>query len=734
MRVPVRSCLLRFLSLFLFVWCLSGPPAASAALPGPLGALTGSGSGSSQPADDAQLNRSLDQVIQMLENDKERTDLLSRLKQLRDATKDDKEASQGGILALIRDTAEGLEKRLDGPDGPVARWAALYARAHAELTAGLPAWRQWPTLFGDFLIVLAIWAALALGMRWAWRRFDRRRAPAATPSRRWQPRDLLWLAARQLAPWAIAFVIMLYLSVVGPDSVGQIGALVLAYVLLVGALFSSLCLIALSLLDGPHRARALDILYQRAMVPLWLIGSLAALGDSLHDPQVMAVFGPGVAQFAGLLANVAAALFSALFVLRFRRPVTHLIRNQPRDRRVERRGVQELLRLIGPLWFVPFLILVAISLFATLATADDSSQAMRRALLCALVAIIGMAVSGLIRRSYLRGGREVGRRAAYLGQMRSFGYTLLQIVNLLVFLEIGLRVVGLSLAGFMEGSGSAIGLRVASFVGTMLAAWLVWILVDTALQHSLGTSGRNRANVRALTMLPLIRNVLFATIAVIALIVALANMGMNVTPLLAGAGVIGLAIGFGAQSLVTDLITGLFIIIENSLSIDDYVDVGNHLGTVEGLTIRTVRLRDLDGVVHTIPFSQIKTIKNYSREFGYAMFRWPVPASMPIDDAVALVREVALDLRTDPAVYPFLWSAIELQGVESFDSGQAILRFRFKTAPIRQWEVQRAFNLRLRRRLDQAGLEPSMPRMNVQLSRARPARGADRGPAADRET
>jgi small-conductance mechanosensitive channel len=280
-------------------------------------------------------------------------------------------------------------------------------------------------------------------------------------------------------------------------------------------------------------------------------------------------------------------------------------------------------------------------------------------------------------------------------------------------------VLGLSLIRLMESGGSAIGPKVASFVGTLLVAWLIWILTDTALQHALGTSGKNRANVRALTMLPLIRNVLLATIFVIAVIVALANMGMNVTPLLAGAGVIGLAIGFGAQSLVADLITGLFIIIENSLSIDDYVDVGNHLGFVEGLTIRTVRLRDLDGVVHTIPFSEIKTIKNYSREFGYAMFRWPVPATMQIDDAVALVSEVAMELRTDPAIYPFLWSPIEQQGVESFDNGQAILRFRFKTAPLRQWEVQRAFNLRLRRRLDQAGLEPSMPRMNVQLSRAR---------------
>lgn len=288
-----------------------------------------------------------------------------------------------------------------------------------------------------------------------------------------------------------------------------------------------------------------------------------------------------------------------------------------------------------------------------------------------------------------------------------------------------LRVWGMSLIRYAEGEGEQISMKVVSFGTTLLVAWLIWILTDTAIQHSLGLGGKSRPNTRALTMLPLIRNVLFATIAVIALIVALANMGMNVTPLLAGAGVIGLAIGFGAQSLVADLITGLFIIIEDSLSIDDYVDVGGHLGTVEGLTIRTVRLRDLDGVVHTIPFSEIKSIKNYSRQFGYAMFRWPVPASMPIDDAVALVREVAMELRSDPAVYRNLWSPMELQGVESFDNGQAILRFRFKTAPIKQWEVQRAFNLRLRRRLDQAGLELSMPRLNVQLSRAPKAKSAE---------
>jgi len=192
-------------------------------------------------------------------------------------------------------------------------------------------------------------------------------------------------------------------------------------------------------------------------------------------------------------------------------------------------------------------------------------------------------------------------------------------------------------------------------------------------------------------------------------------MAIPVTPLLAGAGVIGIAIGFGAQSLVADLITGLFIIIEDSLAIDDYVDVGGHLGTVEGLTIRTVRLRDIDGIVHTIPFSEIKSIKNYSREFGYAIFRVAIPYNMEIDDAIKLMRDVGHAMRNDPLQRRNIWSPLEIQGVESFESGSAILRARFKTAPIKQWEVSRAFNLSLKRHLDEAGLDLATPRLSVQV-------------------
>ena len=394
-------------------------------------------------------------------------------------------------------------------------------------------------------------------------------------------------------------------------------------------------------------------------------------------------------------------------------PVTEVADAVPR--RLTRRALSDTIEIIGSFWYIPALLLVGISLFATFVSAGDTSTALRQSLLCTVLLVLCMVINGLVRRHALKPQRGHKRHALYSERLKSFFYTLAHLVVWLVFIELGLRVWGLSLIRFTEGDGHEVSVKLFGLAGTLLFAWLIWILSDTAIHHALTRSRKGLANARAQTMMPLIRNVLFVTIFIIAAIVALANMGMNVTPLLAGAGVIGLAIGFGAQSLVADLITGLFIIIEDSLAIDDYVDVGGHLGTVEGLTIRTVRLRDIDGIVHTIPFSEIKSIKNYSREFGYAIFRVAIPYNMEIDDAIKLMRDVGHKMRNDPLQRRNIWSPLEIQGVESFESGSAILRARFKTAPIKQWEVSRAFNLSLKRHLDEAGLDLATPRLSVQV-------------------
>ncbi|PBJ10880.1 Moderate conductance mechanosensitive channel YbiO precursor [Pseudomonas sp. ACN5] len=685
-------------------------PAQAAGLPSLLG-----GQAKAQPEAQEPLGQSLDEVIKSLENDQQRTQLLADLKRLRDTTKQAQPITEEGVLGLIGGTLATIEKKFSGDDSPLTRWSSEFDQAQEELMAlALPA-NEWLPMLLAFAMILMVWSLLAAALIWISHRVRMRFGLTEELPQHPRALDMLRFALRKLGPWLIALVITIYMSYALPSSLGKSLAMVLAYALVVGTCFSAICVIAFSLLDGPHRHRALYILRHQAFRPLWLIGSFAAFGEALSDPKLVASLGSHLAHTAATIANVLAALFTARFILRFRRPIAHLIRNQPLSRRLTRRALNDTLSILGTFWYVPALVLVAISLFATFISAGDTSTALRQSLICTVLLVLCMVINGLVRRHALKPQRGIRRYAVYSERLKNFFYTILHLLVWLAFIELGLRVWGMSLIRFTEGDGHEVSVKLFSLAGTLLFAWLIWILSDTAVHHALTRSRKGLANARAQTMMPLIRNVLFVAIFIVALIVALANMGMNVTPLLAGAGVIGLAIGFGAQSLVADLITGLFIIIEDSLAIDDYVDVGGHLGTVEGLTIRTVRLRDIDGIVHTIPFSEIKSIKNYSREFGYAIFRVAVPANMDIDNAIKLMREVGQKMRTDPLQRRNIWSPLEFQGVESFESGNAILRARFKTAPIKQWEVSRAFNLSLKRHMDEAGLDLATPRMSIQV-------------------
>nr|WP_218170516.1 mechanosensitive ion channel family protein [Pseudomonas gingeri] len=685
-------------------------PAQAVGLPSLLGSAEKNQAQPTEP-----LAQSLDEVIKNLENDQQRSKLLSDLKKLRDSTRKAQPVTEEGVLGLIGSTLSNLEKQFTGTDSPLNRWSQEFDQAQEEMLALMLPASEWLPIIFAFALILLLWSFLAWTMIWLSHRVRLRFGLTEELPQHPRTVDLLRFALRKLGPWMIALLITVYMGYALPSSLGKDLAMVLAYALVVGTCFSAICVIAFSVLDGPHRHQALHILRRRAFRPLWLIGSFAAFGEALGDPRLVASLGSHLAHTAATFANVMAALSTGLFILRFRRPIAHLIRNQPLSRRLTRRALSDTIEILGTFWFVPALILVAISLFATFVSAGDTSTALRQSLICTVLVVLCMVINGLVRRHALKPQRGHKRHALYSERLKSFCYTLAHLFVWLVFIELGLRVWGMSLIRFTEGEGHEVSVRLFSLGGTLIFAWLVWILSDTAVHHALTRSRKGLANARAQTMMPLIRNVLFVAIFIIALIVALANMGMNVTPLLAGAGVIGLAIGFGAQSLVADLITGLFIIIEDSLAIDDYVDVGGHLGTVEGLTIRTVRLRDIDGIVHTIPFSEIKSIKNYSREFGYAIFRVAIPYNMPIDDAIKLMRDVGQKMRTDPLQRRNIWSPLEIQGVESFESGSAILRARFKTAPIKQWEVSRAFNLSLKRTMDEAGMDLATPRLSVQV-------------------
>ena len=197
---------------------------------------------------------------------------------------------------------------------------------------------------------------------------------------------------------------------------------------------------------------------------------------------------------------------------------------------------------------------------------------------------------------------------------------------------------------------------------------------------------------------------LFIALSIITVIAVLANIGVNVAPLLAGAGVIGLAVGFGSQQLVQDVITGMFILFEDTISIGDWVDTGDRAGTVEQLTIRTLRLRDGQGALHSIPFSSVKAIKNSSRGYGVYIVEFKVAYHSDLDQVIAIMREVGAEIAVDPQFQRNIIIPFELWGVDQFAPDGIIIKGAIRTKPLMQWGVGREFNRRLKKRMDEAGV------------------------------
>ncbi len=175
-------------------------------------------------------------------------------------------------------------------------------------------------------------------------------------------------------------------------------------------------------------------------------------------------------------------------------------------------------------------------------------------------------------------------------------------------------------------------------------------------------------------------------------------------PLIAGAGVVGLAIGFGSQTLVRDIITGIFLLLEDAVTVGDTVTVGGLSGTVEQLSIRSIRLRAVDGSIHIVPFSSVSTVTNQTRDFGYAVVDVALDYSVDTDKAVMVLRQVGEAMRDDEAWAPQLLAPLEVIGVDKMSDMGVFVRARIMTPPARRWAVGRELNRRIKQHCDAAGL------------------------------
>lgn len=218
---------------------------------------------------------------------------------------------------------------------------------------------------------------------------------------------------------------------------------------------------------------------------------------------------------------------------------------------------------------------------------------------------------------------------------------------------------------------------------------------------------------RIRTLSRVIRYVLTVAVTLLGAMLVLGELGISVAPILGAAGVIGIAVGFGAQSLVKDYFTGFFLLLENQLRIGDVVDAGGKSGTVEELTLRYLRLRDYSGNVHYIPNGNITVVTNMSLGFAYAVIDIGVAYAERIDEVIALMRRVGETLRTDPSFATRILEPLEVAGVEQWADSAVVIRCRFKVAPLEQWSVRREYLARIKAAFDEAGVEIPFPHVKL---------------------
>jgi small conductance mechanosensitive channel len=295
--------------------------------------------------------------------------------------------------------------------------------------------------------------------------------------------------------------------------------------------------------------------------------------------------------------------------------------------------------------------------------------------------------------------------------------------SIVVLDAIGLPVdVGLG-RGALRGWLLASGLRIALI---LVIGWLVLrvaSIATTRLERGLitgeGPDVIERTK-RAQTIGRLVRNVLAVLVTLIALLMVLRELGMDIVPMLTGAGIAGVALGFGAQWLVRDIIAGFFLILENQVRVGDVAAINGVGGVVEAITLRTIVLRDGEGTVHVFPNGAINTLANRSKEYAYYMIDLAVPYDQDPDKVMAVLRRVGEKLAADPAYAPLILAPLEIFGVDAFLDTKATIKLRIKTAPLKQWDVGRELRRRIMHAFEQHGIPLHQAPMPLYIAGERP--------------
>ncbi len=342
-----------------------------------------------------------------------------------------------------------------------------------------------------------------------------------------------------------------------------------------------------------------------------------------------------------------------------------------------------------------------------------------------LSAVVIAAAFGLIfgfrylvnrRLSHLAGDEDADRLRG--SRTLRWGGAALRLVLILGAIWLLLTIWGLNPLAWWTGSGGRevvrVGARILVLSLILLAASEASAFAIRRTMGNLADASRDRRRSAQLrTLAPLLRGLVQAVILVVAVMMVLSELGVQIGPLIAGAGVAGIAIGFGAQSVVKDVLTGFFLIIEDIVSVGDSVRIGNFSGDVETMTLRTIRLRDFDGTLHIFPYGEAQVIHNQTKAFSYAVIDLQISYGSDVDAAMKAMAEVGEAMQADPEYGPKILAPMEVLGVENLKEDGFQLRGRIKTRTRADPSVTREFNRLIKSAFDEKGVVIAYPYMRL---------------------
>ena len=558
---------------------------------------------------------------------------------------------------------------------------------------------------------------VALAFRW----WARRRFLGGFPT---HPENRYEKIGYQLTGGAIAFVATLLFALVawgvseyaqGEQDMSHRTAMIMVGTAVFTQVFLTVLYGLLSPGNGAQRVLAMDDRHARGLAAALTLAT--ALGGVLFGInawfKTIELDDPTHDLFSIITTGVAVFLLSAVCLV-YRRPIADAIRPPSQEGPGWIRWLARRWYVVGLIYFTAAWLVRAVRVLLNQPNAEGLVA------VPVLVFLIGLAVYGitlLIIARLMKGGVELhvggpgGRRLPSHRDLVERGAAIAYFV---IGLAVVFHVWGVNVVG-----GGAWGGRIFDALVVIFFGWIVYDVAKLTIDRKIASEDPTEAmagqdvegdvpmaaaKTRLATLLPLVRVVVLSTIAVTIVMMALTQVGVNITPLFAGAGVVGLAIGFGSRQLVEDVISGAFYLADDAFRVGEYIDIGKVKGTVERISVRSFQLRHQNGPLNTIRFGEVSHVTNFSRDWAIMKLPIRVPLDSDSEKIRKIIKKVGQDLQDDPELGPKFLQPLKSQGVYQMDDSALIIRVKFMTRPNDQFILRRVVYHRIQEAFHKAGI------------------------------